>query len=409
MQTQSKPDRKSRERRAGRERHPSGLALRVKGALRWLVHTLTRDFMYDILRRFSTTGVWFLFAGIYLAVYLSVGISMELLYHGQPFISITYPAEMLNGFNVFVLLLPSVWAFYRWLPEAAFDAAGELEAKGILRPVSVDKTPSQSFSQILKDSFNHRLVYILALITCVIASVYTMTIGAQTNSEALGLTDFWYYKPIPYAILSVIFVHAAYAFFVLIFRLLALVVSILRYFRNPGVIQALYPLHPDHCGGMGGLGKIASRVVILAAIIAMWMVIYAYYPTLNGGGLQVVTMAILGVVYSILAPVILLLQIVPPHRSMVAYRYKLLEDISAKIQTSLMCVVDDIDAGDIGALAKESEEVKKLTELQAQVANMLPTWPISLRVLRGISVPAISPIVLSLIPFTIDLVQALMK
>jgi hypothetical protein len=354
------------------------------------------DPIYLIIGKMSVPFVWGAILAFNIVVYVAVGLMINKIYpSANPEIykiqRITDPAEIMNGVNVWVIFVPALWAYYRWFPEKVLKNFITIEERGIISPVSA--TP---ISKVLQRRLASKWVYIIAALAAVISVSYALLILAPMQEiEFNGLINFWYYTWWSKLFYLILYAPANFIFFAYVMRALITVVTINSYFQQPFVIRSLYPLHSDKCGGIGEIGYLASKTVLIIVLVPIWIGMFSLYSILTNGKSMMLTLGIVYILYLILAPIILALFLWQPHKAMEQFKVRQLDEISCEllwIKNSISEKIKDTTHGQ--EINKELERYKQLLELYENLEKHIPVWPISVPALRSFGAFTSSPVIL---------------
>ncbi len=272
------------------------------------------------LQQYSVRRVWVLVAVVHLAIYFLTGLLVEVRHHGEQYQSIFELAELMNGFGVWVVFVPTMWAYYRWLPVASLAMARKLQEQGVIGPVTSDQV-SISLSDVIGEALSARWTYVVSLLAITLSIFVAFAIFIPIQNTSLGRVNFWYYTAESRAVFLVQCAINCWVIFLLIARAIAIARALDQYFRTRNCIRKLVPYHADGCAGMGPVGDLAVRVVYIAVILAGWIVLLgAVYPALSGGSTNWAIMAALFAIYLMALSVSLYALLWRPHSAMQDYK-----------------------------------------------------------------------------------------
>lgn len=355
------------------------------------------DPIYNFIQKLPVSGVWWLILLICLVVYLAVGLTIDHLYpNAHDLLGIRDPAEILNGINVWVIFVPMAWAYYRWQPAAVLKSFKELEKQGVISS-SYKKTDIPITVKLQKNLGSH-WVQVLAIIATLISGLYLHFMVIPNQKDTLGgLVDMWYYTPLAETFFLILYVPASYVVFVFALRVLITAITINQFFKSPGVILNLYPLHPDKCGGMGKVGLLVNRTLLIVVLVPIWITIFSLYTVIAGGASQFPLALIVYFVYILIVPIILAFPLWQPHMAMMEYKSRRLFSISKELLDLEKDIARMEKEQDWNGVAEKLENYKRLQEVYNVLDKNIPVWPISAPDLRSFSAIAGSPIVLGFI------------
>jgi hypothetical protein len=362
---------------------------------------IDNDSIYNFFSTIRTPVVWILVLITNICVYVSVGLIIDYLYpNAKDLQSIHDVAEIVNGINVWIIFIPLIWAYYRWLPESAIQSVTTLEKLGIIS--SVDGKGGLLFD--LHRWLSNRWIHVFGGLSVLASFLYMIYIFIPSQNFQLHMINFWYYTKWSKTLFFILYIPVNYALFVFLIRLFIIVIAIYRYFGHHNNLIKLYPLHPDKCGGMGEIGFITSRMVLLMVVFPVWITVNAYIaPIIAGGGSQVTTALIVYAFYIVIVPLVLFFLLWRPHKAMEYYKRQQLMDISTKLLSLQDLLTQKNRAEDWDGLKNAQENYRQVVDLYDVLNKQIPIWPISLPALRQFSAFAGSPVVVGLITFGIDL------
>jgi ABC-type multidrug transport system fused ATPase/permease subunit len=359
------------------------------------------DPIYRFVSRLSVSGVWFAVALFNTIVYLIVGFSIDYLYpNATNLLGIRDRAEIINGINVSIVFIPMIWAYYRWLPEAVGKYIRQIEEMEVIGPAG--QGSSKKLSELLAARINTWWFHLVAVVASGISCLYMLLVFIPAQHRSIGLIDFWYYTPLSNIIFFMGYVSVNYALFVFLLRVVAVVVTIDRTFREPDRIKNLYPLHPDKCGGIGNIGLLTSRMTLIMVIFPIWITTVALFAMLAGGQMLAMEVLLVYILYAILVPFILASLLWQPHMAMVAYKNKQMTEIARKLK-KVEEQLNGMTENNLEQMKRHVEYYKHLQEMQATLEKQIPIWPISLPVLRSFGTIASSPVIIGLLSFGTNL------
>jgi len=363
---------------------------------------LMNEPIYRAISRFSVSTCWFLALCIHLSIYLIVGLLFDHFYpHAENVLRIRDLAEIVNGVNVWVIFVPMVWGYYRWLPESFYKTAKTLEERKIIT--------EGLLSTAVRSALNARWIHLLSVIATGLSFSYLYLYVIPVQGSVLPSIDFWYYTRSNLFIFSLLYMITNYILFNLIFRALSVSVTLYKYFQTPDSILVLYPLHPDKCGGISSIGELSIRVSLFGTFFPIYITILSTYTLLAGGSAQFLTYLVVYVVYLICIFLLLLFLIWQPHKAMARYKHKLLATVSESLFNLEATTIEAIKNNDWNKLKGMTERQRTLESLSEMIEKHLPVWPLSLTQLQVFSAIASSPVIPGLLSFSLDYLLGLLN
>jgi len=368
---------------------------------------IPKDWFYSRVERFSPILVWLFAILIYATVYITVGLSIYPLCVAQGCLSIRDTAEIINGINVWGFFLPMIWALYRWTPAMSLKTIQQLEENGLISPEKCSPSEASFLSRQIQERFGHPAIFALGVIGAVVSTLVFTLYAIPQQEISIGKVDFWYIHPISYAIFCVLYFISNYILFLTLFRLLYTLYTIAVFFKRPGCIIKIYPLHPDRCGGFSGLGKMSTRMAWVLVLVLIWLLVFSYFPTFEGKEPIWSNIFFVYIIYFMIVPALLIVPLWNAHQAMVDYKYNLLKRIS----NELLDIVEESKHEDydkeLTQLSKTVERAKKLAEFYESIERQVPSWPIAVNTIRRFSLTSSFPLILGILPPVFELLRSL--
>ena len=154
------------------------------------------------------------------------------------------------------------------------------------------------------------------------------------------------------------------------------------------------PLHSDGSGGLGALG----RLLWISVGIMLWeaLLLSATWLSRNLHWLSFPEMLLLGAMYVILTPALLLGWLVFPHRVMVRARDEALQPLVDEFQQALTQSLLSVEH-DIRSAIAGTRQLAALKQRYDLVRDTFPTWPLEISALGRVGVTVVLPLMLPLI------------
>lgn len=171
-------------------------------------------------------------------------------------------------------------------------------------------------------------------------------------------------------------------------------IYILRKVFGSGNIQ-LAPLHPDNCGGLGGISKYSNKVALGIGSIGL-ILSAATVMELQNRSLPEAYPVILGIVaYLILAPLFFFLPLGAAHDAMQEAKDAELIKLADRFRSAYDSVKSSVDQSS----KKFNEELSKLENVKKlySLAESFPVWPFDVRNLRRFLAVVTTPLLPALI------------
>ena len=282
------------------------------------------DPLFGLLYRLWAGRQWAFLLGV-VVIYNGIGVVVNLityLVRVKGVVYITSPKEWPLALFIGGVLVPFIfWLYFTLLPESLKDLS-TLAKEGRISPTLI-----QQIELIVSRRFWLHLS--IAILVLVITLYHAVFIPAETASAPL--ISYWYATWWAKVTVSVLVLTVFYVGAQVILKTLAMGWVMRSFFRKEN-LEKVEIFHPDGCGGLGRIGKIAVRVSYLALLIGIWTVWLTVLPWIRGGhpNFSVAVLLLYGV-YISLAPVILFSILWPIHKAMRRYKEHLLYEIGNRI------------------------------------------------------------------------------
>jgi hypothetical protein len=163
------------------------------------------------------------------------------------------------------------------------------------------------------------------------------------------------------------------------------------------------PLHPDGSGGLGALGHLlwaSVGIMLWEALLlsAAWLARNLYwfsYPE----------MVLLGAIYIVLTPALLIGWLLLPHRVMLKARVRTLQPMADEFEQTLMQSSTGAEH-DTPTLVAQTRRLAVLKQRYDLVRDTFPIWPLEVGAASRLVVTAILPV---LLPLVLQLLALLIK
>jgi hypothetical protein len=328
------------------------------------------------LSRASTFQVWSISLIVHLLIYLAVGLAVDYFNPAaENVLGIFDDAELAIGTTVWLIFVPVVWAYYRWLPAAALDACKKIEELGIVPVTKSTKGGPTMLSTSVRESLSAAWIPWLAVAATVVSISYLLLVSIPVQRQQLDMVSFWHYTPAALAALCVVYTATNYVLFVFVFRMIQATLAIWRFFRKHAIVR-LYPLHPDKCGGMGPIGLFVSRLAIILIVIPVWVTMLSIFTIIAGGEAQFSIGLVAYVIYAILMPVVVIPPLWQPHKAMQEYKDRLLLEISRELLEVKDRLFRQVKADRWDKLRAALESYDRLENIYSDSEKHIPVSPI---------------------------------
>jgi hypothetical protein len=370
-----------------------------------------RDPIYRLIKNQSPMAIWVASICIHIVVYIAVGLITQSiiikLHLESRYLLISESAEIINGISIWIIFYPVCWAFFRWHPQLILETIEDLERRGIITTQKQKgKKGNESFSQLLRRVLTSKWINLLAILAATVSLCVLSYIAVPALKSNIGKISFWYFSVTSASILSILYFLANYVLFVFVFRTIIVAWGIGIFFRQPGSINQLIPLHPDKCGGIGSLGIFIGKMLLVAVVVPIYATVYAIFPILQPGGQPQWTIVfVVYILYVLIFPTALFIALWQPHKAMMYYKTKRKNIISKQLHVLSDSSIKDIESGNFKNLHARLESIKELNEIYSVLEKQIPTWPVSFSTLGNLGAIATSPIFIGIISFVFQLLK----
>jgi hypothetical protein len=284
------------------------------------------------------------------------------------------------------VLFPLIFFLYLQIPHSIASLFNTLKANGVIREQRTRRAGPATFAifvQYLTTWMDSNWWTVLILLLVAAYAIYRLLV-LEPGSPS----------PVPYwmrAAAILVYLPLMYAVGMSVIRLL-----LALFFTN--WLFALFhlqvkPFHPDGAGGLGILG----RLVWVCIAIMLWeaLLLVATVLSQNLHWLSLPEMVLLGAIYIVLTPALLLGWLIFPHRAMVNARNEVLQPLVTAYQQALeQSITAKEETRTIVAQTRRLQVLKQRYDL---LCETFPTWPLEIGSLRRIAVTIILPLILPLL------------
>ena len=309
------------------------------------------------------------------------------------------PVALADTWTSFVqnfIIAPTYWAYYVWLNSSLFTLFSALTASEVITISEQER--ACAWRKKVEASFSSKKTAIVAIFLAICFSlgvVYSINItimpwfarGGLAHRLFASLTTIIQYYILAWILVrQVIVAYWNNDFF--------------KNFSNDIVIQSH---HPDHAGGFGILGTCASKLslVVLASGSALMIGTLILSLAQTSYSIWFISLVILWVLYIIMVPASFGLLILPAHNAMKNYKYKLLLDLSHKIQAELLAVQNELTLDDT-MLPIVKSRIDGFQSMYKFINDSMPVWPFGSTIFRRFTITSLVPIISFLASLAID-------
>ncbi len=301
-----------------------------------------------------------------------------------------------NTFSVLLqtfLLFPGIFLLYVLVPDTIATLFNTLHRSGVIG----DPHPSLSSTTTYEAFVQHMVVWtdnirwtraVIVLVICY--ALYRLLLLEPTSLS-----------PVPYGMrvgAILIYLPLMYVTGMSVIRLvLALIFTNWLFSRFALQVK---PLHPDGAGGLGAMGYLLWTSVG----ILLWEVLLLVASVLSRNliWLSLWEMILLGAIYIVLTPALLIGWLLFPHHLMVKTRNELLQPLAEQYQQALLHSLSSHEY-DTRSLVSRTRHLTALKQQYDLVHESFPIWPLETRALRRLGVTVIVPLLLPLLTSLITL------
>jgi hypothetical protein len=210
-------------------------------------------------------------------------------------------------------------------------------------------------------------------------------IGFWISEGSTLLPEGWFFMMIVWTFYFVLTIY--------VFRSIASIVALhkLVSFSRIDII----PFHPDHCGGLGSMGKIGLRNQYLLSLFGINLVLL-FYVSKNFLTMPPELYALIGaacVTYVILSPVVFVGPLLPFRDGMLKTKSEIMAEVANRLKAELVVTRDLLrENGMIGEQEKTIGKLKKI----GKMVEELPVWPFDVFTIRKFITAYLVPVVSAL-------------
>jgi hypothetical protein len=345
------------------------------------------------------SSLWFILGGTALSVFALLVAPFLLGDHYGPWDLVRTSRALL--LMTAIAVTPVVLWIYRFLPKVIDGLVDEFRQNEVFAEAS----PEQM--RRLDKLFQRQLTVIRSRACRGLAVLVGVGVGAygfivQYEREYVRpLGGVWAGSPLLRLIVALSWLVGSYLVFVSLLRLVVQFVSVNELFRSFPVV--VHPLHPDGAGGLGAMGRILWRWLLVAAVLGAVTVgvglIYRFNVGINS--LQQPQILFMGGLYVVLLPLLVVGFLWRPHLAMLEARSRHLAALATEFDRHLTERL--MLEPDPGAAARARASL--LRQIKGQhdwERNVFPRWPMPVGQLGRALTAAIVPLPAIIVP----LVQA---
>jgi len=238
---------------------------------------------------------------------------------------------------------------------------------------------------------SRRLSWLAYGATLIGATLWTTT--ALISPEKM----WWESNPISFISLTLVEIVAWFALAGVVVNFVLSGYLIHKILHNNHIV--VHPLHPDRCGGWSSLGKFSLRVSYFALVYGVLLVIWAI-GAIQSDISDDYALFIQVFAYVVAVPTLFYLPLHSAHKSMVAFRNKLIRDTSDRyLQEHLRA--HDMEVKDVEVLQTSVKYMDTLRDLQKHELTY-PVWPFSIRTRLAVLLNAVTPAIPTIFGVIID-------
>jgi len=303
------------------------------------------------------------------------------------------PDDTLSVLLQIFILFPLLFLIYLLVPASIAGLFNTLRANGVVGEYRGHQSGAQTYENFMQQ-----------LVTWIDKSWWTMAILAIVVFYALYrlvVLEPGSLSPVPYWMrlcALVIYLPLMYATGMSVVRLL-LALVFTNWLLYLFALQ-VKPLYPDGAGGLGALG----RILWVSVGIMLWeaLLLVATVLSRNLHWLSLPEMFLLGAIYVVLTPALLIGWLIFPHRAMVNARDETLQPLANAYQQALTASISSAEYDRQNVVA-ETRQLAALKQRYDLARDTFPTWPLEISTFSRIGVTIILPLILPLITALITL------
>ncbi|HTK09414.1 MAG TPA: hypothetical protein VL485_19745, partial [Ktedonobacteraceae bacterium] len=280
--------------------------------------------------------------------------------------------DMLSVLLQTFLIFPVIFLIYMLVPDAIASLFNTLKINGVIgEPRRSLSGTYETFVQQLITWTGHIRWTIMIMCIVVCYALYRLLVLEPASPS-----------PVPYwmrVCAIVIYLPLMYVTGVSVVRLLLTLIFTNWLFSH--FLLQIKPLHPDGAGGLGAMG----RLLWASVSILLWeaLLLVASVLSRNLYWLSLSEMILLGAIYVVLTPALLIGWLIVPHHMMVKTRDEMLQPLAEEYQRIFLQSLSSTEY-DTRSLVSGTRQLTALKQRYDLVRDSFPTWPLETSTLSRI-------------------------
>jgi hypothetical protein len=308
---------------------------------------------------------------------------------GSPLLGPSTVVALLYSFG----LLPFAMWVYLALPETIEGMFSSLRATAINAGAASTSGEYDAFLERLRWWLGRRWWAVAAVVLVMVYWAYrpVWLVPAAIQGEVVPSAHLW----LRIALLPV-FSLPLYAFALSIARVFIALVFTLRLLREFRV--NLDPLAPDGAGGWGPVGGMFTLTMIICIVVGgIALAMSAAIISVGLDPLEYLETRVLVALYLTLLPTALVVWLWLPHRALLQTRAAALRPIADSFSRAFEDARQLSAGGNLQEFKNKTDQLTEFKRCYDLLDASIPTWPLRLTALRGLSVSAFIPLITGLI------------
>jgi len=331
----------------------------------------------------------------------AMGLYYSFVFGEKQILPIWEPSQIIQGLSVGLLASPSVWVFSLWQSFLLVAIIENLHSKKLIaKKISVlisNRRQTASFMAIIIKEVTQKYWSVIALLTGIIGTYIFFDIIVPNEIIAQGgRPAVFYATPALKFIYAIYFFPHIYLIALTVFRAIAAISAIGKFFSQSASVVKISMFDPDQCGGFGVIGQFSQSLGLLAVITGWVSATSTLHPVIMGGQANITIITIVSIFYIILVPICVIGPIWPTHIAMKAHRDALIQTLSKKADI----IVNKILSDKIKNIDPSENLLNIWNELETAhnfLLRNMPIWPLSWLSARSFSVAAAIPVFINLL------------
>jgi len=319
--------------------------------------------------KFSPVKTFLLLVIVHVVIEMIPGIVYEATTVNKNYLGVF---EDYAGLGLGLVIVPSSWAFFIWLPIIA-----KKNVLSLCQSDVISKKDREKFFKIVDQVIGiTKKKYYYAIVVFISIAI---TVLAQITSERYD-PPFWghtipiynYILLVPKMALS-FYIFVQYAIWTLL-----LIVLLNRIFNSISI--NLIPYHYDNASGLGMVGDFSYGIGRISLIMGLFIILEIVTALTRGQGISQLNIILEVIAFPILTIAFFFLPLISCRKEMVKAKEDILQSVGDKIQDAMKKINKNDDPS-----PSDFKEFNDLVNYQEKLREDIHTWPISVQLFRRFS------------------------